>query len=104
MMPKIHKFKLSILRDIGWKFWDPIGLLPQGDCWEQYPEFADEYDDYLMQAAGRFARGETVEEVGDYLYDIASNRMGLGSSPQGLLASQNTAEHLFASKGTWMST
>jgi len=42
-MSSYPPLKLSRLRDIGWREWDPIGLLPQGDAWESYPEFADEY-------------------------------------------------------------
>ena len=41
---------LSRLRDVGWKEWDPIGLLAAGEAWDQKP-FADEYDDYLRKVA-----------------------------------------------------
>jgi hypothetical protein len=65
------KFQLSRLRDIGWSLWDPIELrgLDQPD---------DEYDSYLMQAAGRLWNGASQEEVATYLVNIESDHMGLG--------------------------
>lgn len=73
--------KLSRLRDIGWKEWDPIGLLPEGDTWDSYPEFADEYDRYLLHAASRLRRDWSVLDATDYLMWIASEHMGLGPPP-----------------------
>ena len=64
MQPKV---RLSRLRDIGWSIWDPIGLLAEGETWDQKP-FADEYDSYLMHAAGQLRRNVPTEEVVDYLY------------------------------------
>jgi hypothetical protein len=40
-------FKLSRLREIGWGRWDRIGLSGFAD------KADDEYDSYLLQAAGR---------------------------------------------------
>jgi len=73
--------KLSRLRDIGWREWDPIGLLPAGTAWESYPEFADEYDRYLLEAASRLRRDWAVSDAVDYLISIASEHMGLGPPP-----------------------
>jgi hypothetical protein len=67
-------FKLSRLRDIGFELWDPIGVLPPGESWEGHPA-ADEYDEYLMHAASLTRMGKTVDEVADYLLDIARNWM-----------------------------
>ena len=53
------KLKLSRLRDIGWSIWDPIGLMGSEQNWddEDCRPFADEYDSYLIQAAGQLRRG-----------------------------------------------
>lgn len=74
------KVKLSRLRDIGWSKWDPIGLLGDGQRWEDDAcrPFVDEYDTYLLQAAGQLRRGVPEDEVVSYLIDIAANHMGLG--------------------------
>jgi hypothetical protein len=65
------------LRLIGWKHWDPIGLLAlhdeDGDTWPR-----DEYDTYLLQAAGMLVNGKSIEEVADYLYNVETEHMGLG--------------------------
>lgn len=66
------KFKLSRLRQIGWNRWDPIGLNDLDDR----PD--DEYDSYLLQAAGRLWNGATEHEVTDYLVSIEAEYMGLG--------------------------
>lgn len=76
MHPKI---KLSRLRDIGWSHWDPIGLLERGESWEGKP-FADEYDTYLMQVAGRLRRGEPLDSIVEYVVQIETEHMGLGSN------------------------
>ena len=69
------KFKLSRLREIGWAKWDPIGLAGT----EGQPD--DEYDSYLLQAAGRLWNGASREEVADYLVSIETEYMGLGEAP-----------------------
>jgi hypothetical protein len=69
------KFELSRLREIGWAKWDPIGLCRR-DC---LPE--DEYDSYLLQAAGRLLNGASQEEVANYLVSIEIEYMGLGEAP-----------------------
>jgi hypothetical protein len=64
-------FKLSRLRDIGWTEWNPIGL-------KRDESAEDEYDSYLLQAAGRLWNSATEEAVASYLADIEANHMGLG--------------------------
>lgn len=71
--------KLSILRDIGWRYWDPIGLQSPNDVWEDNPA-ADEYDAYLKNVAGRLRNGEPDGAVIRYLMDIETEYMGLGPS------------------------
>ena len=70
--------KLSRLRDIGWAEWDPIGLLAEGDTWENKP-FADEYDRYLLQVVALLRTGRREEECVDYLDWVGSEHMGLSS-------------------------
>lgn len=72
-----ERVRLSRLRDIGWVNWDPIGLLGTGDTWSGKC-FADEYDSYLIFAAGQLRRHKSDEEVIGYLIDIEANHMGLG--------------------------
>lgn len=74
------KLRLSRLRDIGWTLWDPIGLLSEGDTWVG-KQFADEYDGYLVHAAGQLRRGACAQDVVDYLGRIKSEHMGLGAAP-----------------------
>jgi hypothetical protein len=73
------KIKLSRLRDIGWSFWDPIGLLYAGQKWEDEANqhFADEYDNYLLHAAGMLRRGSTDAEVLRFLVEIEAIHIGV---------------------------
>lgn len=66
-------FQLSRLREIGWSKWDPIGL---GGS-EDWP--ADEYDGYLVEAAGQLWRGASEEEVATYLVEIETAHMGISA-------------------------
>ena len=68
------KLKLSRLREIGWSRWDPIGLGGMEDA----PD--NEYDSYLLQAAGRLWNGANEEQVTDYLVSIETEHMGLGDA------------------------
>jgi hypothetical protein len=77
------KIKLSRLRDIVWSTWDPIGLLAAGKSRndEECLAFADEYDRYLIYAAGQLRSGAPVADVVDYLVQIETEHMGLGERP-----------------------
>lgn len=69
------KFKLSRLREIGWARWDPIGLGGiEGDI-------DDEYDTYLLRAAGMLWNGAGAEQVVDYLAAVEAGDMGLAMVP-----------------------
>lgn len=60
---------------MGWTFWDPIGLgPPDADC-------EDEYDSYLLQAAGKLWHAVSDNRVRDYLIHIEQEQIGLGASP-----------------------
>lgn len=72
--------KLSVLRDIGWSEWDPIGLRELDGGWEG-SNAADEYDGYLLNVAGRLQRGEPDSDLVDYLVEIETDHMGAGLTP-----------------------
>ena len=71
-MTSVPTFQLSRLRAIGWGKWDPIGVGGPDYSWP-----ADEYDTYLLNAAGQLWNGRTDEEVADYLVQIETESMGL---------------------------
>jgi len=71
--------KLSVLRDIGWREWDPIGLRPLDGGW-QASSAADEYDSYLLHVAARLQNGDRDAAVTDYLVGIETQHMGLSPS------------------------
>lgn len=71
--------KLSVLRDIGWREWDPIGLSTLEDGWEG-SSAADEYDGYLLHLAARLQKGELDERMVDYLVGIETEHMGISLS------------------------
>lgn len=81
------RIKLSRLRDIGWRFWDPIGLLGANGSlsgkWDdgENQGFANEYDNYLISAASMLRRGTSRVEVVDYLVEVEAEHMGLGERP-----------------------
>ena len=70
------KFHLSTLREIDWSKWDPIGLAGSVSDWP-----ADEYDGYLLQAAGQIWNGSSDEAVADYLVKIETEHMGWADAP-----------------------
>lgn len=64
--------KLSELRRIAWRCWDPIGLAPP------QPGYDDEYDAYLYELLTLLNGGAGAEEAAHYLMDIEADHMGLG--------------------------
>ena len=64
------------VREIGWSRWDPIGLGGTEGSWKGEP-FEDEYDAYLLRAAGMLRNGQDPEDVADYLLHIEIEHMGL---------------------------
>ena len=79
-MPEPPKIRLSRLRDIGWKLWDPIGLMVDGSDW-QTAGFADEYDSYLLRAASLVRNGAPMLAVAEYLIESETEQMGLSPAP-----------------------
>jgi hypothetical protein len=76
-MPNPPLFQLSCLRKIGWTKWDPIGVGGPDQGWP-----AEEYDSYLLQAAGQLWKGQTDEAVADYLVKVETEHMGLTAVPE----------------------
>ncbi len=60
--------------------WDPINLLEPNEDWKE-KSFADEYDQYLIQIAGRLRRGQTSEELVAYILAVERDVIGLCPSP-----------------------
>jgi hypothetical protein len=79
VMASCPPLKLSILRDIGWSKWDPIGLQNIEGGWEG-SSAADEYDCYLLHVASSLRNGHEVHELARYLIDIEIEHMGLSPS------------------------
>ena len=77
-MNRYPKIKLSLLRDIGWKLWDPIGLGLPGEGWPE--DCADEYDSYLLHVVGMLNQGRSPEEAVDYLDWVGAEHVGMGPS------------------------
>ena len=69
------KIEISRLREIGWKLWDPIGLVNDGGSPDE--GWADEYDSYLLHVVSILCRGGSKDEATAYLAGIASKHMGL---------------------------
>jgi hypothetical protein len=70
------RIDLARLRDIGWREWDPIGLLEVMEVGGA--EVADEYDRYLLTVARHLRRGGSVQEATKYLLTVERDYMGLG--------------------------
>ncbi|KMO40600.1 hypothetical protein [Methylobacterium aquaticum] len=81
---------LSRLRTIGWREWDPIGLLAAGEAWDHKP-FADEYDAYLLKVAGDLRRGGGLREAVAYLLSVERDHMAIGDRPGQDVRAETTA-------------
>jgi hypothetical protein len=68
------KIRLSRLRDIGWRHWDPIGLNTGG--WKNSGA-AEEYDSYLVKAAGMVRHNEGDEAAVQYLISVETDHIGI---------------------------
>jgi hypothetical protein len=69
------KIKLSEIRRIGWRDWDPIGLSDGSEFGREC--CADEYDRYLLHVVSMLTRGASRIDAATYLCEIASDQMGL---------------------------
>ena len=78
-MARRQTVKLSVLRDIGWDRWDPIGLNGSEGGWRRN-NAADEYDSYMLRVAGGLESGEADRPLVDYLVTIETEHMGQADS------------------------
>ena len=97
-MPERPSFQLARLREIGWAKWDPIDLGGPKHGWP-----ADEYDSYLLHAAGQIWNGQSDEEVADYLVRIETKHMGLdaelGIHPRALEVAKALRDYVESAHG-----
>ncbi|WP_340316185.1 hypothetical protein [Rhizorhabdus argentea] len=90
-MSAYPKMQLSRLREIGWKYWDPIGLANSDGGWDE--ACADEYDEYLLHIVSLLRSGQPAGQAVAYLDWASSEDMGLGHLDGRLhLASVKTVE------------
>ena len=75
-MNRYPKIQLSILRQIGWDEWDPIGIRQFDDDWKN--NAADEYDSYILHVVSLLHGGKSEADAIAYLDWVASEHMGLG--------------------------
>ncbi|MDP0927623.1 hypothetical protein Q0601_10600 [Paracoccus onubensis] len=101
------RVKLSRLRDIGWAYWDPIGLLgPEGlhpGKWDDDANlpFADEYDSYLVSAASQLRRNVPREQVVDYLVRAETQDMCLPKTPTAQARAEAVVAAILADRELW---
>lgn len=94
--PKLRLFRL---RDIGWKYWDPIGLGSGDGIWPQ--GCSDEYDGYLTSAAGHLRRTGDKEAAIQMLVDAETERMGMPYSAEAGQRAAITVEAIIADAQLW---
>ena len=99
-MSKHPKIRLSRLRDIGWRLWDPIGLGGLDGAWANSGA-ADEYDSYLLKAAGIVRRSESDETAADYLAWAESENMGMGTRADTRSRAEATVSAIRADGQLW---
>ncbi|MBP2449708.1 hypothetical protein [Rhizobium leguminosarum] len=102
-LPKPPKLRLSRLRDIGWSLWDPIGILGSNQRSDEgeAQAFADEYDTYLIEAAGLLQRGIPDQDVVEFLVKKETGHMGLAQQPDTYERARSTVEAIKADKDLW---
>lgn len=102
-LPTPPKLRLSRLRDIGWSLWDPIGLLGPNLRWDEgeAQAFADEYDAYLIEAAGLLRRGIPDQDVVELLVKVETAHMCLAQQPDTYERARSTVEAIKADRDLW---
>lgn len=99
-MTKHPKIRLSRLRDIGWRCWDPIGLAAMDGGWENSAA-ADEYDGYLLKVAGMVRRNEGDDAAAQYLVWAESEHMGMGVGASTQVRAEATIAAIRADDQLW---
>lgn len=97
------KLKPSRLRDIGWSLWDPIGLLGPEQRWDEdeAKAFADEYDTFLIEAAGLLRRGTPDQDVVRLLVSVETAHMGLAPRPDTYERARSTVAAIKGDRDLW---
>lgn len=67
---------IDILREIGWKYWDPLDLKHFLNNDLIVPP-VDEYDFYLLQVVEKLYSGITTNDAAKYLRSVVDNRMNV---------------------------
>jgi hypothetical protein len=67
--------------------WDPIGV-------RDFPEARDEYDNSMSPVMGLLKRGASVEDLAEFLGQVARDGMGLSDAPRRAKRDSSTAELL----------
>ena len=95
-MSRYPKIQLSVLRQIGWDEWDPIGIRRfDTDDWRT--NAADEYDGYILHVVSLLHNGKPEADAVAYLDWVASEHMGLGpQSPEAHEVSAKTVRAIAA--------
>ena len=77
-------------------------MLP-GKSWndEECLHFADEYDNYLISAAGKLRRGATDAAVVNDLIQIEAEHMGLGERADTLTRAKSVVAAIHADSKLW---
>ena len=99
-MSKHPKINLQRLREIGWSIWDPLALSEEGEEW-QGAVFADEYDSYLLKAAGMVRNGKEDREIIAYLVRSETDDMGMGDSMTARLHAHRLVKAIRAERALW---
>lgn len=68
--------KVTALRDIGWRCWDPAALNGAEGGWRR-SDAADEYDRYMLYVAAGLQSGTPDHALVDYLVGIETEHMRL---------------------------
>jgi hypothetical protein len=83
------------IREIFMREWDPIGV-------SDAPEAADEYDSYVAEAYVMLMdRRAAAEDLASYLFQIATQHMGLSATEDLARRSEQTAQTLVDMRPTF---
>ena len=94
------RIRLSRLRDIGWRCWDPIGLGASGD-WEKSVA-GGEYDDHLLKVARMVRHNESDEACAQYLVWAESEKLRLGARADARSRADATIAAIRGDDQLWM--
>jgi hypothetical protein len=94
------RIRLSRLRDIGWRCWDPMGL-GASDDWEKSAA-GGEYDVYLLSVARMLRHNESDETCAQYLLRAESENLRLGARADARARADATIAAIRGDDQLWM--